>query len=428
IYDWLRALYAGMRYIVTNNGEESAAFESTIGILIGDTLSPLLFLIYLADFHLPPHCDDLELNGVVISHLEHADDLLLVSLSPEGLQSKMNAFLHWCRVNFMIINAMKSSVCIHGPRGHTVPSFRFGADSVDVTSSYVYLGIRFQSDARNMFAEHYETRASKSSAAAHAVLHIDAMVDELPPSVANTLYTARIDPLLTYGCEIMPDIDDCLLEKLSGVQSMFLRRSLGVYNRSALAPLYTETGIFPLRYRRIDMLLRFLQYTLSRPAGTLVYHALKDCIALTSRGIQGWLMDIQLLILMLRGTFGLPPLENISVESVETCRLQVLSHMRTDLQTQIDTNKKLYLLRHRPGPVLALRPYLHIENGQHRKTFTRLLTSCHALAVERLRWAERYRARVDYDDRLCRLCGTAVETPEHVLLRCIATTELVDVR
>ncbi|EJD47524.1 hypothetical protein AURDEDRAFT_62170 [Auricularia subglabra TFB-10046 SS5] len=396
IQDWLRALYAGMRYIVTNNGEESSALESTIGILIGDTISPLLFLIYLADFHLPPHQDDLDLNGTVISHLEHADsqqdDLLLISLSPEGLQSKMNAFLHWCRVNFMIINAMKSGVCIHRPRPQTMPTFHFGADVVDVTFSYTYLGVRFQSDARNMFGDHYKTRASKSSAAVHAVLHIDAMVDELPPSVGKTLMPgACIDPLLTYGCEIMPDIDDSLLEKLSDVQSMFLRRSLGVYNRSALT-LYTETGIFPLRYRRIDMLLRFLQYTLSRPPETLVYHALKECISLTARGLQGWLMDIQLVILMLRGTFSLPPIDKMSAESVETCRLQVLSHMRADLQTQIDTNKKLYLLWHRTGPVLALRPYLLIENGQHHKSLTRLLTSCHALAVERLRWAERYRA------------------------------------
>ncbi|EJD36320.1 hypothetical protein AURDEDRAFT_24529, partial [Auricularia subglabra TFB-10046 SS5] len=360
---------------------------------------------------LPADIDDLDLNGTLISHLEHADDLLLISLSPQGLQKKMNAFYHWCRENFMVINALKSSVCIHGPRPHVTPQFRFAEEIVEIHAQYSYLGITIRSDTRNMFAEHYKIKARKSSAAAHAVLHIDAMVENLPPRAGRILYMARVDPILTYGCEIMPDIDPALARLLAEVQTMYLRRLLRVHDRSVLAPLYTETNVDPLSFRRIDFALRFLKYALDRPPETYIRAAVRECIALTSAGHQGWLMDLQLVILQLRGSGRLPQLADLSAET-----------------TQIDTNKKLYLLRNRKGPVLALRRYLLLENAQHRKAMTRILLSCHALAVERLRWPQRYRARVDFDDRLCRFCLTSVETPEHILLKCGANAQITELR
>ena len=91
----------------------------------------------------------------------------------------------------------------------------------------------------------------------------------------------------------------------------------------------------------------------------------------------------------------LPSPTLLSVESVERCRSEVQEYMRLQLQSQLFTNKKLYLLKNRKGPVLAMRPYLRLENAEHRKAMTRMLLSCHALAVERLRWPERYRARVE---------------------------------
>ncbi|OCH90094.1 hypothetical protein OBBRIDRAFT_731429, partial [Obba rivulosa] len=57
-----------------------------------------------------------------------------------------------------------------------------------------------------------------------------------------------------------------------------------------------------------------------------------------------------------------------------------------------------------------------------------LLVSDHPLAVERLRWAERYRGVVPRSLRLCRLCHRAVEDPLHALFACTGATGLVTLR
>ena len=50
--------------------------------------------------------------------------------------------------------------------------------------------------------------------------------------------------------------------------------------------------------------------------------------------------------------------------------------------------------------------------------FTSIMFSSHALAVERLRWGERYRAPVPREWRLCRFCRAHVEDEAHTLIEC----------
>ena len=52
-------------------------FKSALGVLIGDTTSPDLWLLYFANFAIPPSHDDTDLGGIHVCHLEQADDILL---------------------------------------------------------------------------------------------------------------------------------------------------------------------------------------------------------------------------------------------------------------------------------------------------------------------------------------------------------------
>ena len=67
----------------------------------------------------------------------------------------------------------------------------------------------------------------------------------------------------------------------------------------------------------------------------------------------------------------------------------------------------------------CLRKYLDvIQNSQHRKAVTRMLTGDHSLAVVRLSWTDNHRTQVPHDEQLCRFCKLDIETPEHALLVC----------
>ena len=72
--------------------------------------------------------------------------------------------------------------------------------------------------------------------------------------------------------------------------------------------------------------------------------------------------------------------------------------------------------------------YRVTQYTEHRKALTRLLLSCHALAIERLRWTEHCRPYITRNWRLCRFCKIAVESPEHALLECNGLEALTALR
>ena len=107
--------------------------------------------------------------------------------------------------------------------------------------------------------------------------------------------------------------------------------------------------------------------------------------------------------------------------------------MMTDLQRTIEDSLKLYLLhgmrgKGSPRKLMDFRHYLRVPNAAHRKAITQVLMSAHALALERLRWTEHRRPCIPREDRKCRLCRVAIESPEHALLECMADENLVTLR
>jgi hypothetical protein len=97
--EWLKILYDRIRYLVRLDGQFAPAFRSLLGILTGDPGSPHLWNLFMSDFILAHHPEDIELNGVPICHVEHADDILTASGSPPGFQSHLNGAQAWSNNN-----------------------------------------------------------------------------------------------------------------------------------------------------------------------------------------------------------------------------------------------------------------------------------------------------------------------------------------
>ncbi|PPQ83377.1 hypothetical protein CVT26_012753 [Gymnopilus dilepis] len=116
----------------------------------------------------------------------------------------------------------------------------------------------------------------------------------------------------------------------------------------------------------------------------------------------------------------------------------VRAAMRAQTQKELDDNTKLYLLRNRLEPkkdgegftqvTFLLRHYLKVANAAHRQSLTRLILSCHPLALERLRHTEHRRPKIPRDMRLCRFCKVHIESPEHALLECAGNEDIMALR
>ncbi|KAJ3870388.1 hypothetical protein F5051DRAFT_302124, partial [Lentinula edodes] len=60
-------------------------------------------------------------------------------------------------------------------------------------------------------------------------------------------YMGRVDPYLKNGAEVIVDIYD-VRKQLESVQHYFIRRMLGLNGKSMVALLFSETGLWPIRY------------------------------------------------------------------------------------------------------------------------------------------------------------------------------------
>ncbi|VDB94243.1 unnamed protein product [Peniophora sp. CBMAI 1063] len=161
---WLRNLYRCMSYIVRTSENSSEAFEADVGVLIGDSVSPTLWNLFLVDLNLLPRNDDPVLGGDLISLLAHADDLVLVSTSPPGLQAEINAVFRYCRLNQLVTHPGKTVLMLFGEILAVVPQFYMNGVQLAYKETWTFL-LTFTSSKGNLFYEHHVGRRMKALAA-----------------------------------------------------------------------------------------------------------------------------------------------------------------------------------------------------------------------------------------------------------------------
>ncbi|KAJ6487246.1 hypothetical protein C8R47DRAFT_979351 [Mycena vitilis] len=428
-----------MRYAVRFGDEHSLPFRSLIGLLTGDSASPTLWNIFFADYQLPPHKDDIQLNGRRVSQAEQADDNLIMSTAFPAFQSKVSMFFLHGTNKRMFVSASKSKWMIEGPLPTVIPTLRIGKLVVELVPEFKYVGMWFTSVHANVFARHYQIKASKARGTCNAIFGLKHRIGSLPVREAITIYKARVECYLTSGCELSLDTDGRLLKEHLEVQHGFLRRLLGLNSHSMLAILFTETGIMPLRIRRLLLALGRLEYLLGTDDGRVVHDALLDSEWAHLRGARsGWASDIVIMLRRLPTAIDVTADDLLSMDTVKGLQKKVVSIVDADLQHDIDTLVKTHMLRNRvetgetDAKALVTRRLRHylvmVAVPSHRKAITGLLLGDHNLSVERLRYPPRYRDAVPRHLRLCRFCRNGVEDEVHALFDCAGEAQLIDLR
>ena len=106
-------MYDESRYIIKNNGTFSNPIDSNVGVKQGCNLSPLLFNIFVNDIHdiFDEPCSPLNIESLKVSSLSFADDLVILSESPVGLQNSLNNLEKYCNNWGLSINTKKNKSC-----------------------------------------------------------------------------------------------------------------------------------------------------------------------------------------------------------------------------------------------------------------------------------------------------------------------------
>jgi hypothetical protein len=355
------------------------------------------------------------------------------------MRAKLSTLEKWCASNFILINLIKTIILIFGPCRLPLPEFHLGTALLSVKVKEKYVGMNMNTETRHMFADHYTLKAQTARYCGHRIMGLEDMTGRLTPKELKNLYMARIDCHLIHGCEVSPDSESIHVRKLCKVQVSFIRHMLNLHSRSMIAPLFTETGLVPLRVRRFQIVLSHLCYFLSLKNNHFARAALNSSIELAMESKKSWAQDV------IKAAQGLPfpcPIFILNaateVEYVEDYSKMVSKLLQEWLQEQINSSEKLYLLHGRLEPqkdegpaqiTSIMRHYLSMVRVQkHREAITSLLLSTHLLAVEVLRYVDHAYAPVPRAERLCRICKEEVETPEHALISCDALDALNQLR
>ncbi|KAJ7135938.1 hypothetical protein C8R44DRAFT_537125, partial [Mycena epipterygia] len=402
---------------------------SYLGVLTGDSGSPQSWNLLLAGFKLFPLPGDITVNGKAISKLEHADDLMIFSSTGQGFQDKLNGTgMHMGNIGCEI----QTIKCLWGAMGikpNTPQNFYLDGELLEEASIFQYVGIWHDLKAKDMYAEHHCIYIEKAERISKACLAVNRMVGGLSVWDARTLYMARVDPYLISGADICSDVVKTRRTEREAVQHHYLRQMLGLTERSVIAVLFSETGLEPISYHHATLLLKNLKHLTALGDERLAKDGLLDSLDLARQLKMSWVNDIVIVLsgLPIPVYWKVGTTDAIAVKTIDRLLADVRHSMEATIHAELSAYSRTRdLLPDRVvmedgkwvHKVMAFRMYLRVRNNKHRVALTHAVLSGHALAMERMRWSERYKPQVPCKWRLCRFCKDHLEDTIHALFVC----------
>ena len=164
----IKSTYQKTNSWVRLNGNYGSKFEVTSGVRQGDNLSPLLnklVLDSLAKELKSWHCG-VKHGDLEMCLLMYADDLVLISKSPEKLQNLLDVLNIWCKKWQMEVNTEKNNIIDFRRSRQSLGTniFRLGEHLHDTVSKYKYLGFYLDEHMTDM-----ERCTTPSGSAGHSL-------------------------------------------------------------------------------------------------------------------------------------------------------------------------------------------------------------------------------------------------------------------
>ena len=273
-YNLIKSMYSQSKSCIIMKNSHTEFFDIKLGVKQGDNLSPTLFKIFINDLpeyllHTP---NPILLNDKEINCLMYADDVILLSLTEVGLQSKLHKLQSFCNDWCLEVNVSKTKILIFNKAGRLIKKeFRLFDQVLESVSSYRYLGVLFSASGTFSYAQE---DLYKKALKAFYKLQKDFL--SLKPSVKTSLHVFdhTIKPILLYGCEIWGNINrpsiflkasklsvyDIFNNKLKceNLHLKFCKNILGLHRKSANFSTLSELGRLPLHFDIIKSILNYV--------------------------------------------------------------------------------------------------------------------------------------------------------------------------
>ncbi|UYV74658.1 hypothetical protein LAZ67_12000433, partial [Cordylochernes scorpioides] len=173
----IKNFYQEAKITIRWKGQYSNNVKINSGVLQGESLSPLLFILYMADlielynnsaltgFHLP--------DFGVLHLLMYADDIAIIGESKINLQIKINLLKSYLDKNKLVLNENKSKIIVfrNGGRPARHENWYWGDTPLTVASNITYLGYPFTSTINSKKIKAIPTKVNESEISLNQVIN-----------------------------------------------------------------------------------------------------------------------------------------------------------------------------------------------------------------------------------------------------------------
>ena len=431
----LQSMYDGHEVYVRLSDGLLQPIKTTVGLKQGCGISPLLFNLFIDKITtiFDQSCDPLSLGGQDLSCLLWADDLVLVSSSPQGLQNSIDKTFAFYNDHGLELNTKKTKVIVFNARGVKLTNHLFfaGGNNVEIVDNYQYLGIKFKPSGSMQLA--VSELFDKASRAWFSISNILYQHKKLAVKKALQLFDSLIRPILLYASEfwlpfLIPkkgfDNFNNLMKSWESFQPEILNQKvcrllLSVHKRCSRLAVLGELGRYPVFVPAIKLCLKY-QYHLDNTGNdSLIGRAIRDMKS--DPQLDCWYSRVE----NIKSLLDFPRLYGKVDKAGQTIdrlfkskfdRFYLDEINKLKIGSDGNDHNKLRLYKLLKGS-FKQEPYItNIKNRNQRAWLSRYRTSAHNLRVE----SGRYTYPVTpLSQRVCVFCDSGeCDTELHAILFC----------
>ena len=258
----LKAMYVNIKAVVRQGLEKTQEIECPIGVRQGCLLSPLLFALLVAEiaYHVAGEGRagyQMIPGAQEIFALLFADDIVLLSLTPVGLQTQINNLKTAAENLGLIVNLNKSKVLVFRKGGYLgrLENWHFGDQPMEVVNSYKYLGYTLTTKLSvEIPLSEFAGKAKNKVLTIFKTLY---KLGRIETDIFFRLFDAQVSPMLIYASEVWGLASKETLQTIEKVHMYACKRILGVTPRTPNTLVQGELNRFPLA---IETQIRVIKY------------------------------------------------------------------------------------------------------------------------------------------------------------------------
>ena len=427
----IEAMYKRTEYCIKLKGGHTPPITSNLGLKQGCPLSPMLFNLYIDDIKeiYDDLCEPVALQSTKLNHFLYADDLVIISLSKEGLQRCLDKTHLYAETNLITISVKKSKSMIFNTSGKFLrDTFHIGHQNIEPVQEFCYLGIDFKCSGTVKHAANILNE--KGNKALRPLLNVIARF-KIPVKTALRLFHTYISPIITYNTENLSQFSDNDIKKYHAnfifesitksktdtTHRKLLKYCMGVSKSCPNLAIYGDTGEIPLSLKCVRLTLNYWHRITNMGNDTLVKLALLENISLRTN----WIMTIEKLLNTLNLTEKIDNPDKFKQATKNSLERQ----WKTWWKQALDNPELSRLIFYREiKSEYGYEEYLNVTNFHHRKLISKLRCSDHVLEIEKGRHKPA-NTRKRKEERLCIYCDkNEIEDEKHFLYRCDLYSEL----